>query len=415
MNPSRIAKLFSISHILFSIVFGIWIPLQCVLFSVDTNWDIAMDVLGLLYLGTHLLYHYKLDQKLKWNLTTVLISFPLFTLIQMLTGESYTYLLLFKLISLVNLKQIGQLFHDMDNLHPIVARIAPLSLMVPLMVHVMACGWIWVEDLPQNSGTPLLFVYGRAVYWTVTTLCTVGYGDIAAKTLPQMAFANFVMVIGVAFFGYVLSNVASLLSRLDGARESYMSHLDRVENYMRYNNIPADLRIKVREYLRYLWESRKGYEDEEALHSLPYSLRSELSLFINRSVIEKVPLLKGASEEMVREIVMQLQSVVCTPGDFIFRLGEPGDKMYFIQKGQVEIVSGEGQVLVTLPAGSFFGEMALLTSNPRNASARAVHYCDLFTLSREAFTYTLSHYPDFEKQVHKIVEERQNPRVAKVS
>lgn len=60
------------------------------------------------------------------------------------------------------------------------------------------------------------------------------------------------------------------------------------------------------------------------------------------------------------------------PGTVLFREGDPGDFMYVIQAGEVEIrrsISDVERVLAVLPAGEFFGEMALINSRPRSATA----------------------------------------------
>ncbi|MCB0414016.1 MAG: cyclic nucleotide-binding domain-containing protein [Bdellovibrionales bacterium] len=404
-----IEKSNSIFRLMFSFAWIVYIPLRLVLWSEDVlTYDRAIDLIGLLYIlvifGSPLIS----KTKSKINGVTLLIGLPFFTISSYLFPDLDTsYILLIKLLSLKEVILVKKMIDDIDNLHPVIARIAPLGAIVPGLVHLIACGWIHVEDSAQvlNIQDPI-FIYGRAVYWTITTLTTVGYGDISARTLAQMAYSNMVMIIGVGFFGYVLSNVATLLARLDGARESYMTNLDQVESYMSYNNIPKELRLKVREYLRYLWESRKGFDDNGALGQLPKTLQSDLAFFINHSVIEKVPILQGASQDVVREIVVELRSRVCVPKEYIFRYGEPGDAMFFIQKGEVDIVSENGQILATLGAGSFFGEMALLNSSPRNASARSVQYVDLFVLSQSAFHLTLSRYPEFKRQVQEIVLQR---------
>lgn len=394
-------------NLVIAVAFGIYIPLRVVLLENNYYLDQYMDGIGLIFLLSSSYLNFINKNKFQFQIYTIIIGLPILSLVSFYFPDiNSSGFLILKLLSLRELGRINKIIYEMDGLHPVIARIAPLTIMVPILVHLLACGWIFLEAVHSQEDGDKLFIYGRAVYWSITTLCTVGYGDIVAKTLPQMAYANIVMIIGVAFFGYVLSNVASLLSRLDGAREAYMTNLDRVETYMRYNNIPTDLRLKVREYLRYVWESRKGYDDEEALAQLPKGLRGDLSFFMNHSVIGKVPILKGASNEMVRDIVINLKPLVCTPGESIFKVGDVGGSMFFIQKGQVQIVSGTGEVLVTLNAGSFFGEMALLTSSPRNASAVSVNYSDLFVLSQEDFAKTLSSYPEFEEQVKKIAIQR---------
>src|SRR5688572_12886015 len=65
-----------------------------------------------------------------------------------------------------------------------------------------------------------------------------------------------------------------------------------------------------------------------------------------------------------------------TDGEIIFREGDPGDGMYLVQRGTVQISalvgSDQRQVLTKLPAGEVFGEMAVLDDQPRSASASAV-------------------------------------------
>jgi NADH dehydrogenase len=79
------------------------------------------------------------------------------------------------------------------------------------------------------------------------------------------------------------------------------------------------------------------------------------------------------------------------PGDFIIRRGEPPTSFYVIEKGEVEVVrgepkDGEGEVLAVLGTGSFFGEKALLSNEPRVASVRARTAVDVLVMGKNVFT-----------------------------
>lgn len=63
-------------------------------------------------------------------------------------------------------------------------------------------------------------------------------------------------------------------------------------------------------------------------------------------------------------------------------------------------------MIATLQTGGFFGEMALLDQAPRNATVRAIDYCDLFLLGRDKFVRTLKCYPDFADHVREIAAAR---------
>jgi voltage-gated potassium channel len=81
--------------------------------------------------------------------------------------------------------------------------------------------------------------------------------------------------------------------------------------------------------------------------------------------------------------------------------------MYFISRGTVEIIAPDGAtVLTTLTDGQFFGELALLFSQPRTANVRAVNYCDLYTLDKDTFDLVLTRYPEFAAHIKKEADKR---------
>lgn len=79
------------------------------------------------------------------------------------------------------------------------------------------------------------------------------------------------------------------------------------------------------------------------------------------------------------------------PGDWIFRQGDPPTSFYVIERGEVEVIrnsapEAEGELLAVLGPDSFFGEMALLNNEPRNASVRARTPVDVLVMGRHVFT-----------------------------
>jgi CRP-like cAMP-binding protein len=95
------------------------------------------------------------------------------------------------------------------------------------------------------------------------------------------------------------------------------------------------------------------------------------------------------------------------PGDVIFREGEPGERMYAVIDGDVDIFHEEpdGQVIViaTLAHGQYFGEMALLTNAPRVASARAVGAVRVAVIGREDFETLFANLPDFHRSIERML------------
>ncbi|MBK5267128.1 MAG: cyclic nucleotide-binding domain-containing protein [Acidimicrobiia bacterium] len=253
----------------------------------------------------------------------------------------------------------------------------------PANSHWIACGWIALDGL--EAGHPELHPYQQALYWTITRLTTVGYGDIAPVGGRQVAYAMVVVGLGVAMFGYIIGNVASLLANIDVLRARHLGRIETINHFLRDRHVPGELQTRVRDYYNYLWESRMGSQSE-MLMDLPRSLHIEVALHLHRNVLRKVPIFERASEIFLRELVLHLVPQVFIPGETIIRRGEIGHRIFFINRGNVEVLShDEGTVVATLSDGDFFGEWALLSSQPRANTVVAVDYCNLYALDRDKF------------------------------
>lgn len=314
----------------------------------------------------------------------------------------------FRLLRLAKLVRVGQLMGQLRQRatqYPNLLRLVFFLFWMALITHWIACGWAAIRGLSPEIGKGDHYL--RAVYWCVTTLATVGYGDITPSNNAQMVYAIGVMLVGVGLYGFVIGNVANILANIDPAKVRYREMVERFTVFMNYRNIPQELQRRILEYNAYLWEKRLGYDESATIAGLPPSLRTEVLLFLNGDIIERVPFFRGAGQELIRAIALEMRPVIFTPGDYIMRTGEPGNEMYFISRGTVEIRSAdETQLYATLSAGDFFGEMALVFDQPRVASACAVTYCDLYLLEKETFNRILARFPDFAEHIKAVASKR---------
>lgn len=92
-------------------------------------------------------------------------------------------------------------------------------------------------------------------------------------------------------------------------------------------------------------------------------------------------------------------------GQTIFRQGEPGDRMYIVAEGQVNIMM-DGQLLETVNSGGILGEMALIDDKPRSATAIARVDCVLTPIGRQHFLTLVERTPLFALQVMRVMAER---------
>ncbi|HUY87993.1 MAG TPA: ATP-binding cassette domain-containing protein [Pirellulales bacterium] len=97
-------------------------------------------------------------------------------------------------------------------------------------------------------------------------------------------------------------------------------------------------------------------------------------------------------------------------GSTIIRQGDRGDKFYLIREGQAEVSIADGKgarTVATLGVGDFFGEAALLTGAPRNATVRAVEDLELYVLGKQDFDAVIEASATFKEELRKVLFGRQ--------
>lgn len=349
----------------------------------------------------------------KWIILDLLSSIPFeLLIIYKFLPENLGFLSIFRFLRIIKLTDIT-LFknkwgvHELSN--PSKMRLLFLTFWFAISAHWIACGWMGIGGGIVNADP--ITQYIRAIYWSVTTITTIGYGDITPKNNNQTIYTMCVMLFGAGLYGYVVGNIANLLSNIDTARSNFLEKIDRINTFIRYKKIPQDLQETILTYYDYLWKNQRGFDETFVLSELPPSIRKKVSLYLNSEIVRKVPILKDASEDLITRIVMNLKPVVYMKGDFIFKRGEIGDNLYFISSGSVEIVAADNRtVYAVLGEGNFFGEVALLTNAPRNASIRAMEFCDLYYLDKKTFDYILESFPDFAKKIKELARQRRRKR-----
>jgi putative peptide zinc metalloprotease protein len=146
-----------------------------------------------------------------------------------------------------------------------------------------------------------------------------------------------------------------------------------------------------------------------------------------RSAFEKLAddllvtkLLKQASPfstldgERLRRLAVRLERLEVSTGETIIRQGEAGEECYVLRSGRVEVLAkgaqGDERILATLDPGSLFGEAALLTDGPRNATVRAIEPCTLLALRRTDLLEVLGEHRQTRERMLELVRMRDRPR-----
>jgi voltage-gated potassium channel len=226
------------------------------------------------------------------------------------------------------------------------ARNALLSVLLGFGIVLLAAASL--AYLLERHAQPELFgSIPLALWWAIVTLTTTGYGDVTPITPLGRILAGVVMVAGILVFALWAGILAT----------GYAEELRR------------------REFLR-TWD-----------------------------LVAKVPFFHNVGASVIADVARLLRARDYPARAAIMRRGERGDCMYFIASGEVEVRLRPGTI--RLGPGEFFGEIALLTGEPRNATVVAVQPCTLLTLDIVDFRQLLGRQPDLARVVREEADRRE--------
>ncbi|HZK89717.1 MAG TPA: cyclic nucleotide-gated ion channel [Stellaceae bacterium] len=227
------------------------------------------------------------------------------------------------------------------------ARQALLSVLLGLVIVLLTAASL--AYLLERGSDPAFSSIPAALWWAIVTLTTTGYGDVIPQTIAGRMLAGLVMVCGIMVFALLAGILAT----------GYAEEMRR------------------REFLR-TWE-----------------------------LVAKVPFFHNLGATLIAEVARLLRARDYPANAVIVRRGEPGDCMFFVADGEVEIELTPQPL--RLGAGSFFGELALLTGEPRNATVSAPRSCTLLTLDIVDFFELLGRQPELARVIHQEASRRLGP------
>lgn len=124
--------------------------------------------------------------------------------------------------------------------------------------------------------------------------------------------------------------------------------------------------------------------------------------------LKELMLLRGAEESFFEILASTLRPVAFLPEQKVFQRGDQGDTLYFISRGQVEILpQNDADPVAVLGEGDLFGEMALISQQPRSATVKTRGYCQFLTLEAQDFELVAEQFPDFHERVRQLADSRQ--------
>jgi CPA1 family monovalent cation:H+ antiporter len=165
----------------------------------------------------------------------------------------------------------------------------------------------------------------------------------------------------------------------------------------RYRRLRAESIISQEVFADLQRALRRRRRTVEARTVLDLGLKSE-------DLVDRVPLFAALDDRVRHAVARLLRPRLAVPDEVIVRRGERGDAMYFISSGAVEVRIAPRPV--QLGTGDFFGELALLVADRRNADVVALGYCRLLSLAARDLDRLFGAEPALREHIRAVAEAR---------
>lgn len=283
---------------------------------------------------------------------------------------------LLRLITLVRMKRVLdapdrmlQTLRDSTGISHAVTTLCSLLMACFLLSHWLACAlhltgvtqpsqcnWIIVyfnglennplgdPCAPLSSPPSIGSVYVAALYWSVMTVTTVGYGDVAPYTDAERCMGIAGMLVGAVGYAVVIGAACGTVSQMSERSRALESALDtaaRLGDSQASNStapLPPETLARVRGYLRYVHARGAAWAEGDAVAlsaRLSPALRAEIALARRGETLRGAHVFNSASPAALAELSSAMSLVTMPPGEVLIRAGDRCDRLSLLRHGLV--------------------------------------------------------------------------------
>ena len=363
-------------------------------------------------------YHYITNSFFK----NLIISFPFLSIFH--NSNSFFKILplirIFKFYEYTFDEKDSELYYDklIINLH----IIQPLSVHNPLysfleffvgffiLLHISTCMFIYLldsSDYPNwttsNFDDSNTRNYISGFYFSLTTIITVGYGDVTPLSYNERLYTIILMIIGVCLYSMVLSILSSLFEDFQTKEKNNKKNIYLLDELRNKYHIPEEIYHKVLRYLKYT-SVINSKDNNLLMNSLPKYYKCALLYEIHGESLNNINIFKGQSNEFKFQSVLFLKELNLIKGEFLIQSGDIVEEFYMVKKGILQIQKETNYIkikILKIREKEHFGEIYMTSGIPMPFDITGYSkFCELFYFKKSDF---ITLYEDFPKEIEKIL------------
>jgi len=221
-------------------------------------------------------------------------------------------------------------------------------------------------DFQRAVGLRVFDVHVRCLYWALATMSSMGYGNSpVAHSTGDMLYSIGTQVVGACLAAGIFSNVAQMINQSDVKNARYQTQLERVREFSTLHKLSDTMHDKLIGYHELVFSINHGVDLHQVASMFPGSVQQEVFFEEHAPRLRLVPMFQHSEcdEIFIAALSRELRVQVLLDGDFAYKTGEVGDRMYFLKTGYMQIYGPKTDLVVaTIGPGGYFGELALFSA-----------------------------------------------------
>jgi hypothetical protein len=247
---------------------------------------------------------------------------------------------IFKIIKRGNVQRLKRFLLDRFKFSANIEKMLTFLFTSFLLNHISSCIWYWIaklQDLDPDcwvcksnfQDLDPYDIYVIAFYWNLTTITTVGYGDVSAGTTIEMIYSLLIMSIGVFLYSFAIGALSSIVTAMDSKSAEITQKLLNLSYIKQEFQVSDEIYSKVRKIIKF---DNSKFQEENLifLEELPNKLRIELSQIIHDNMIKHMHFFKNSTPEIVAFVTTLLKPIKFSQNDVIYKIGDVMDESKII-------------------------------------------------------------------------------------